>query len=41
MGVAVFGDWWTPWVLMVMPPGAFLVLGLYIWVLRTIYPEKK
>jgi Na+-transporting NADH:ubiquinone oxidoreductase subunit D len=39
MGYTVLGDWWTPWILMVMPPGAFLVLGLYIWVLRTIYPE--
>ena len=41
MGYQVLGSWWTPWILMVMPPGAFLVLGLYIWVLRTIYPEKK
>ncbi|MDH3976116.1 MAG: electron transport complex subunit RsxE [Deltaproteobacteria bacterium] len=36
LGYAVFGDWWEPWVLMVMPPGAFLVLGLYIWILRTV-----
>ena len=41
MGYQILGSWWTPWILMVMPPGAFLVLGLYIWVLRTIYPEKK
>lgn len=41
MGFNVLGDWWTPWTLMVMPPGAFLVLGLYIWVLRSIYKEKK
>lgn len=36
MGHTVLGDWWEPWVLMVMPPGAFLVLGLYIWILRTV-----
>lgn len=41
MGYAVMSDQWEPWVLMVMPPGAFFVLGLYIWILRTIYPEKK
>lgn len=41
MGYSVLGNWWEPWVLMVMPPGAFLVLGLYIWILRTIYPEAK
>jgi len=36
LGYVVLGDWWEPWVLMVMPPGAFLVLGIYIWILRTV-----
>ena len=36
LGHVVLGDWWEPWVLMVMPPGAFLVLGLYIWILRSV-----
>lgn len=36
MGYTVLGDWWDPWILMVMPPGAFLVLGIYIWILRTV-----
>ena len=35
-GLTVLGTWWTPWVIMVMAPGAFFVLGLYIWVMRTI-----
>lgn len=35
-GITVLGTWWTPWVIMVMAPGAFFVLGLYIWVMRTI-----
>lgn len=26
----VLGDWWTPWMVMVLPPGAFLTLGLLI-----------
>lgn len=35
-GITVLGSWWTPWVIMVMAPGAFFVLGLYIWLMRTI-----
>ncbi len=35
-GLTVLGTWWTPWVIMVMAPGAFFVLGIYIWVMRTI-----
>jgi Na+-transporting NADH:ubiquinone oxidoreductase subunit D len=36
MGYPVMGNNWTPWVVMAMPPGAFLVLGVYIWFLRSI-----
>ena len=36
MGAAVMGSNFTPWVVMAMPPGAFLVLGTYIWILRSI-----
>ena len=39
-GITVFGAWWTQWVIMIMAPGAFFVLGLYIWLLRTISKEK-
>lgn len=38
-GFTVLGPWWTPWLIMVMAPGAFFVLGFYIWVMRTIAPE--
>jgi len=40
LGYQVLGNWWEPWLFMVMPPGAFFVLGIYIWVLRSILPEK-
>ena len=40
-GFTVLGTWWTPWVIMVMAPGAFFVLGLYIWVMRTITGGAK
>jgi Na+-transporting NADH:ubiquinone oxidoreductase subunit D len=35
-GIHILGPWWTPWVIMVMAPGAFFVLGIYIWIMRTI-----
>lgn len=41
LGYTVLGDWWEPWLFMVMPPGAFFVLGIYIWVLRTVLPESE
>ncbi len=40
MGYPIMGENWTPWVVMIMPPGAFLVLGTYIWVLRSISKPK-
>jgi len=39
LGVPVLGSWWTPWVIMILPPGAFFVLGLYIWFLRSVSKE--
>ncbi len=38
-GFTVLGDWWTQWVIMILAPGAFFVLGLYIWLLRSISGE--
>lgn len=38
-GITVLGSWWTQWVIMILPPGAFFVLGLYIWLLRTVSKE--
>lgn len=38
-GITVLGSWWTPWVIMILPPGAFFVLGLYIWLLRSLFKE--
>ena len=40
-GITVLGNWWTPWVVMILPPGAFFVLGLYIWLLRSIFKEAN
>lgn len=40
MGYQIMGKNWTPWVVMSMPPGAFLVLGVYIWILRSISKQR-
>ncbi|HHX02704.1 MAG TPA: NADH:ubiquinone reductase (Na(+)-transporting) subunit D [Tissierellia bacterium] len=31
-GFQVLGETWTNWTLMIMPPGAFFMLGILIWV---------
>lgn len=33
-GIRVLGAWWTNWSIMVMAPGAFFVLALFIWFIR-------
>jgi Na+-transporting NADH:ubiquinone oxidoreductase subunit D len=33
-GIHVMGAWWTNWSIMVMAPGAFFVLALFIWFIR-------
>lgn len=38
-GIHVLGDWWVNWSLMIMPPGAFFMLGILIWVTKRFYPQ--
>jgi Na+-transporting NADH:ubiquinone oxidoreductase subunit D len=33
-GIRVLGDWWTNWSIMVMPPGGFFVLAVFIWIVK-------
>lgn len=33
-GIAVLGDWWVKWSIMVMAPGAFFMLALFVWVVK-------
>ena len=40
-GFQVLGDWWTNWSIMVMAPGAFFVLAVFIWVVKgTVMKEQ-
>lgn len=40
-GINVLGANWVSWTLMIMPPGAFFMLGIVIWVSRNIFPDKE
>ncbi|MDD5706218.1 MAG: Rnf-Nqr domain containing protein [Kiritimatiellae bacterium] len=33
-GMRVMGDWWVNWAIMVMAPGAFFMLALFIWFVK-------
>lgn len=33
-GIPVLGDWWTKWSIMVMAPGAFFMLAIFIWIVK-------
>ncbi|NLF39087.1 NADH:ubiquinone reductase (Na(+)-transporting) subunit D [bacterium] len=35
------GPYWDKWIIMVMPPGAFFTLAVFIWVFRALSAEKE
>jgi Na+-transporting NADH:ubiquinone oxidoreductase subunit D len=39
-GRQVLGDWFMQWQIMKLPPGAFLTLGVLIWIAKYISPDK-
>ncbi len=41
MSLDTEGGWYVPNGLMVLPPSAFFIIGLTIWVIRTVYPEQQ
>ncbi|WP_319562467.1 NADH:ubiquinone reductase (Na(+)-transporting) subunit D [Marispirochaeta sp.] len=40
-GFQVMGDWWINWAIMVMPPGAFFMLAIFIWVVKGVFLKEK
>ena len=38
-GFGVMPAGFTPWTIMIMAPGAFFMLGLFIWMVKSFYPE--
>ena len=40
-GYTVMGDGWTNWTIMIMPPGAFFMLAIVIWIARSLQDKEK
>lgn len=40
-GMRVMPGGWTNWTIMVMAPGAFFMLGAFIWVIRSLGPKEE
>ncbi|MCK4541512.1 MAG: NADH:ubiquinone reductase (Na(+)-transporting) subunit D [Spirochaetales bacterium] len=40
-GITVFGGWWNNWAIMIMPPGAFFMLAIFIWIVKGLWLEKE
>ncbi len=40
-GINILGESWVSWTLMIMPPGAFFMLGIIIWITKNMIPEKS
>ena len=41
LGYRIMPEFFTPWTIMIVAPGAFFVLGVFIWVVRAFSPEYK
>jgi Na+-transporting NADH:ubiquinone oxidoreductase subunit D len=39
-GYQVMGDWYQTNGMMLLPPSAFFIIGIFIWILRTFRPEQ-
>jgi Na+-transporting NADH:ubiquinone oxidoreductase subunit D len=39
LGYRVMADTFTPWTIMIMAPGAFFMLGIFVWVVRSFFPQ--
>ncbi|UCF56453.1 MAG: electron transport complex subunit RsxE [Deltaproteobacteria bacterium] len=39
-GYRVMPDGFTPWTIMIMAPGAFFMLGLFVWIVRYYFPQS-
>lgn len=40
-GIQILGDGWVKWTLMIMPPGAFFMLGIVIWATSNLFPKEE
>lgn len=40
-GISVLGDWWVNWSIMVMAPGAFFMLAVFIWIVKGKFIKEE
>ena len=40
-GFQILGSWWTNWSIMVMPPGGFFMLAIFIWIAHEGFIKKN
>ncbi len=41
LGLQILGDWFAPWIVMILPAGAFLSLGIGLGIINYIVARKK
>ena len=41
LGYRIMPDGFTPWTIMIMAPGAFFALGIFIWIVRYFFPQTR
>ncbi len=40
-GIQLLGEWWTTWTIMIMPPAAFFILAIAIWIRKAVEFRKE
>jgi len=40
-GIPVITGWWTNWSIMVMAPGGFFMLAIFIWIVKGVFLKEK
>jgi Na+-transporting NADH:ubiquinone oxidoreductase subunit D len=41
LGYRIMPDGFTPWTVMIMAPGAFFMLGIYVWIIKAFFPQTE
>ena len=41
LGFRIMPDGFTQWTIMVMAPGAFFMLGIYVWIIKAFFPQTE
>ncbi|NCB01586.1 MAG: NADH:ubiquinone reductase (Na(+)-transporting) subunit D [Spirochaetia bacterium] len=39
-GFQILGSWWTSWAIMIMPPGGFFMLAIFLWIAREVFMKE-